>query len=254
MERNYEERELCIGTPGNCLMGRVFVPETDEPAPLAIFCHGFGANMYHLEAYARKVATMGVAGCVFDFRGGGVVIESDGEMTDMSVMTEADDLEEVMDELSSWPEIDGSRIGLAGASQGGAVIAVAAARNTQRVKRLLHFYPGLHLAQVYHERFGSKENVPETFDHFPEIAVSSRYALDMWDYDFDEAMRSFPGPVLLIQGTEDTLVPPSVSEHAQQTYPDARLVMVEGAGHSFVGRRKEIMPLVEEFFGEGLKG
>lgn len=256
MERNYEERALCIGAPGNYLMGRVFLPKSDEPVPVAIFCHGFGANMYHLEAYARKLATLGVAGVTFDFRGGGggVDIESDGEMTDMSIMTEADDLEDVMDELSSWPEIDGSRIGLAGASQGGAVIAVAAARNTKRVRRLLHFYPGLAMREMYHERYGSKENVPEVFDHFPEIPVSRRFALDIWDYDFDEAMRSFEGPVLIIQGTEDTIVLPSVAEHAQQTYPNARLVMMEGAGHTFVGRRKEIMPMVEEFFGEGLKG
>ena len=85
MERNYEERALCIGAPGNYLMGRVFLPKSDEPVPVAIFCHGFGANMYHREAYARKLATLGVAGVTFDFRGGGVDIESDGAMTDMSI-------------------------------------------------------------------------------------------------------------------------------------------------------------------------
>lgn len=254
MERNYEERELCVGTPGNYLNGRVFLPHADEPVPVAIFCHGFGANMYHLEAYARKLATHGVAGCVFDFRGGGVASESDGDMTDMSIMTEADDLEEVMDELSSWPEIDGSRIGLSGASQGGGVIAVVAARNTHRVKRLLHFYPGLAMAEPYRERFGSKENIPEFFEHFPEILVGRRFVADIWDYDFDEAMRSFEGPVLIIQGTEDPLVPPSVSEHAQQTYPNAQLVLVEGAGHSFADRLEEVMPLVEEFLLGSLKG
>ena len=254
METTFTVRELSLVEQGEYLNGRVYLPVAEEPVPVVFYGHGFGANMGHLEAYAEHMARRGVAGVVFDFRGGGVAITSDREMTEMSVMTEAHDLELVMDEVGSWPEVDEKRMGVSGGSQGGAVAVVVAARNLGRVACQLLFYPGLAITEVYHERFASPEDIPEVFEHMPGLPVGRCYALDVWDYDFDQAMRSFEGPVLLVQGTEDPFVPPTISEHAQRTFPNARLVMVEGAGHSFADRLEEVMPLVEEFLLGSLKG
>lgn len=52
-----------------------------------------------------------------------------------------------------------------------------------------------------------------------------------WGFAYEEVER----PVVLWQGTEDRLVPPSWSEEAAARLPRARLHLVEGAGH-FVAR------------------
>ena len=45
----------------------------------------------------------------------------------------------------------------------------------------------------------------------------------------------YPGPVLLIHGTEDPVVPISCSERALSVCRDARLIRMPGAGHGYEG-------------------
>ncbi|TVP58097.1 MAG: alpha/beta hydrolase [Gemmatimonadales bacterium] len=51
--------------------------------------------------------------------------------------------------------------------------------------------------------------------------------------DAREALRNFDGPVFVVHGTADRIIPPSMSEALHETARDSRgLWMVEGAGHN----------------------
>lgn len=64
--------------------------------------------------------------------------------------------------------------------------------------------------------------------------------------DFTAVAGQFTKPVLVVQGEKDTLIPTSEAEKTADAYPQAKLVVIRGAGHS---------PQVEksEAFAEQLK-
>lgn len=75
--------------------------------------------------YAAFLAEMGYAAYCFDFNGGSVMkSKSDGQTTEMSVLTEVNDLETVIDYVSTMPYVNKDKIFLMGCSQGGFVSAL----------------------------------------------------------------------------------------------------------------------------------
>ncbi len=50
--------------------------------------------------------------------------------------------------------------------------------------------------------------------------------------DIEPELAGIQAPVLLVWGERDTLVPPVVADRLVELLPDARLVMVSGAGHT----------------------
>ncbi len=57
-------------------------------------------------------------------------------------------------------------------------------------------------------------------------------SLDILSDDVSETLASIIAPTLLIWGEKDVLVPPALGEAAQQAIPNARLVIIKGAGHN----------------------
>ncbi|WP_257210909.1 alpha/beta hydrolase [Actinomyces ruminis] len=113
----HETRELTLENNGQLIYGLAYVPNTgQERVPLVICSHGLTGSYQDLGATAEALAQLGLAAYCFDFRGGGGTM-SEGEMTDMSVMTEVADLEAVMDAARSWDFVDPERIVLFGASR-----------------------------------------------------------------------------------------------------------------------------------------
>jgi hypothetical protein len=169
----------------------------------------------------------------FDFCGGAYSSRSTGETTECSILTEADDLSAVLDAVRGLDFVDERSVFLLGQSQGGAVSAIVAAERPDDVAGLVLLYPAFVIHDDMVERFGSVDNVPETFTWWQELGRI--YAVDGINYDFYEHIGDYKGPVLLFHGTADSLVPLSYAERATETYPDAELVVVDGAGHGFYG-------------------
>ena len=112
--------------------------------PAAIVCHGFMAWQDTVRHYARELARMGYCAYCFDFCGGSVMKKgkSDGKTTDMSVLTEVQDLEAVIGYVQSLP-YTGSELLLMGCSQGSFVSVLTAAKHPGLVDKLVLFYPAL---------------------------------------------------------------------------------------------------------------
>lgn len=249
---SYEVRELPVESDAGHIYGEAYVPVTAVDAaasldagevnaasqrfPLVIISHGLGNTHTSGASYAQLLAQNGYAAYVFDFRGGSVSgNQSDGDSTSMSVMTEADDLEAVIAAAQSWDFVDTSNIVLMGGSQGGMVTAVVAARNPQAAKAVILLYPALSIVDDTHARFTSLDDIPQEYSLFGWLTVGRNYSADIWDYDVYNEIGNYTGPVLIVHGANDSIVDISYSEQAAQTYADAELHEIEGAGHGFTG-------------------
>ena len=97
------------------------------------------------------------------------------------------------------------------------------------------WYPAFSTTDDLHLLFASSEEVPETLT-FEGHSLGRIYAEDMWDYDVYADMPRYPSPVLIVHGDADAVAPIGYSERAVQTFPEAQLLTIEGAGHGLSGR------------------
>ncbi len=236
---DYEERDLNVvgqAASTESMTGRLYVPTAAAPVPLVVCCHGLVGSIDDLDPVAQTLAGLGVAAFCFAFRNGG---PQAGDTTRMSVMTEVADLEEVLSAARSaadgWEAVDPQRIVFQGVSQGGAVSAITAARHPEEVAGLALWYPAFSITDDLHLLFASSEEVPETLT-FEGHSLGRIYAEDMWDYDVYADMPRYPSPVLIVHGDADAVAPIGYSERAVQTFPEAQLLTIEGAGHGLSGR------------------
>lgn len=231
----YEIREIDCSIDGQNIYGVAYIPQTEDRVPLAIFGHELGSTHRSGIPYAEELASRGIAVYTLDFRGGSVGSQSDGSTVGMSVMTEAADMEAVLESAKEWEFVDSSRIVMIGASQGGMASAVAASRHKEELAGLILLYPALLVRDAVHEQFDSLDDVPEQFNFNGWIMVAKNYAADVWDYDVYSDMGDFEKPVLILHGNRDGIVDLSYSKRAAETYPDADFHVLHGAGHGFYG-------------------
>ena len=124
-EHTYKTREIRVQNGEFRIYGIAYVPDTDGKHPLVIFSHELGNDHTSGERYAERLAEAGYAAYVFDFCGGTVGgNQSDGSNQEMSILTEAADLEAVLAASKSWDFVDPDRIVLLGGSMGGLVTTV----------------------------------------------------------------------------------------------------------------------------------
>lgn len=231
---DYRQQEIELDNQGQRIYGIAYIPDMkEEKLPLVICAHGLGGSYQTNAAYAEQLASHGIAAYCFDFRGGGGTM-SDGDTTEMSVMTEVSDLEAIMDAASKWDFVDENKIVLLGTSQGGITSAIAAARHTDKISGLVLMYPAFLVSDAVHEQFDSLEDVPDTY-RFNWITAGRPYAEDMWDYDVYEEIGNYTEKVLLMHGSADSIVPISYSDRAEEVYEDVDYYVIDGAGHGFNG-------------------
>jgi pimeloyl-ACP methyl ester carboxylesterase len=110
------------------LAGTLFVPEGTGPHPALVLLHGSGAQDRNgTLPFARFLLRHGVALLGYDKRGVG---GSSGDWQKASFEALAADALAAVGFLEARPEIDAARIGLLGASQGGWIGPLAAARSS----------------------------------------------------------------------------------------------------------------------------
>lgn len=209
-----------------------------ESRPIAIVSHGFMGTRRDTSGYAKKLAAEGYAAFCFDFCGGGMKSESDGDSTEMSVFTEVEDLKAVIAYAKSLPGVDPGRLVLMGCSQGGFVSALAAADLRDEVEKLILFYPALCIpddarrGRMIMAKF-DPQNIPETFRCGP-MKLGRAYAQSVLEMDPFQAIRAYGGPVLIVHGQKDRLVNIDYSRRAAEAYGEnATLKEILNGDHGF---------------------
>jgi pimeloyl-ACP methyl ester carboxylesterase len=177
-------------------------------APGVLFAHGYKSSQASYRPRAEAlVDALGFVCLTFDFGGHGV---SEGNIDDLGLNEHLTDLVASFDELARRDEVDGSRIGVAGASYG----AYLAARlvTLRHVKRLLLRAPALH-----------SEPGPGG--------------------DVLAGLGEFAGEILVVQSTHDEVIPPSVIERYLASSSRAHCAKLVGAKHG-------LTPEFEQPYGE----
>lgn len=86
--------------------------------------------------------------------------------------------------------------------------------------------------------------------HPPDPAGWSAQAAAGAAWDADGRLGRISAPTLVVAGTEDAVVDPRNAQLLADAIPDARLELIDGAGHlPFWERAEEFASLVEGFFG-----
>lgn len=225
------------------IRGLQYAPQ-GENLPIAIVSHGFMANLKTVEHYVKTLANMGYAAFCFDFCGGSVMMgKSDGKTTDMSVITETEDLTAVIEYAKSLPHTNSDNVLLMGCSQGGLVSALVAAKQKEKITKLVLFYPAFSIpddakaGKMMWAKFDPKA-VPETLNCGP-MKLGKRYVTDVLDMNPFDKIKSYCGEVLIVHGTKDKIVPLAYSEKAYITYlqntpPEkVKLCVIENGAHMF---------------------
>lgn len=245
-----EETVYIPASLGN-LFGILQTPPTDEPVPLVILCHGFGGSHIGNLDYMRYFVSNGFAAFSLDFCGGGLLSRSDGKMTEMSVLTEAEDLNAVIDYFQADPRF--SSISLWGESQGGFVSSYVAAQRPEDIAALVLEYPAYVLVDSAKSQRRKDGTFPET-SRLLGMTIGRAYNEALAPMEIYDHIASYDGKVLILHGDRDRLVPLSYSERALEAFPHAELVVMPGQGHGFLGAgRRDAMEKELAFLTANMK-
>lgn len=226
-----------IYSHGNTLRGVILKPENiKQPCKAVIVSHGFASNMLITFCYAKQFADAGYVAVLYDFCMSGSGISS-GKSTGMSVITEKENLADVLHYVKHLDYVNSNRISLAGCSQGGLVSALVAAQFEADIECLFLYYPALCIpddARRGH-MITAKFNpncIPDEF-YALFVKLGRKYADEAMTLDPFSEICSFKKPVLIVHGIEDGLVSIDYSRKAQKLYADCVLKEVHG-DHGFI--------------------
>lgn len=204
-----------------------------------IICHGFTSDMSKTAADGESFAAQGYRAFIFDFCGGGYHTSSDGSFEDyMTPLTEKEDLLAVIDYVRKRQDCIPGMLILMGCSMGGFVCALAAAEIPDKISKMILYYPALCIPD--HLREGRIQdltfdpaNIPDHIGTSPK-RVSGKFASSVMDMNIYDILPAYQGPVLIVHGTEDQIVPIEFARRAKEAYGDqAELAEIKNGPHGF---------------------
>ncbi len=226
----FTTREHLIPADGRTIYSRIWFPMTAQKRPSIIFSHGYNGCHSDFDVECQHFARHGYVCCSFDFCGGSTRSRSTGKSTDMTLFTELDDLLAVYDHIASLDEVDETAVFLLGGSQGGLVTAMAAEERPAR--GMILYFPAFSIPDNWRGRFGPIEAIPETHE-FWGLTLGRSFFASMHDFFPFDCVGGYSGPVLILQGDQDGIIPVPVAQRAAGKYAKAELVILPGEGHGF---------------------
>jgi uncharacterized protein len=199
-----DEEDVRIPVRDTVLGGTIFVPREPGRYPAVVFVHGAGrGSRSALLDQAEFLARAGIVALVYDKRTVGYSFAS----RDFDLL--ADDALAAVRLLRERPEVDPSRVGLWGVSEGGWVVPIAAARSSDVAFVILVSAPNVspqsQAVWVFDDhlrRIGAPEGLRQAAIH----------AIPMGEFNYSRhnpvpALRNLRLPVLALYGTHDRAVP-----------------------------------------------
>lgn len=221
--------------------------EGEEKLPLVIILHGFGSakDRIHTLQTAEAMRSAGFATLRLDLFGHG---ESGGEFGRHTLYKWIGNTLTAIGHMRSMGYRD---LYLSGHSQGGLTAALAGAVEPDRIRGLILRAPAFLIPEG--ARRGSllgytfdPDRIPDAIPLPQGVILGGDYIRVAQAVHAEDADR-FKGPVLILQGTEDDVVPPETVRPFAARYADCELAEIEGEGHHFDRRPEEMMNLIRNF-------
>ncbi|RJL31686.1 alpha/beta hydrolase family protein [Bailinhaonella thermotolerans] len=196
--------DLRIPVKGTVLESTIYYPASPGRHPAMVFVHGSGsAKRSEFVGQARRLAAAGIVTMSFDKRGVGYSFRH----RDFRLL--ADDALAALRVLRARPDVDPSRVGLWGVSEGSWVAPIAAAQSTEVAFLILVSAPNVSpLRQV---AWAMNEQLRRL--HAPDGArqmlgrAMGLAEFDFLRYDPIPVLERIRQPVLAIYGTADPAIP-----------------------------------------------
>lgn len=234
----YTVKEYTFVSNGKKIYARAYIPDIQGQVPLVVYSHGLGASVEHDEEVQKTLAKSGVAVFSFEFAGGSSSSspKSEGATTEMSVLTELQNLRDALQFARSLPFVKTDRIYLMGSSQGGFVSALLA-QEAANLAGVFLLYPAFSLPDDIRSTFPSLDAGPETFNLLG-TKISKKYIADVYPIDAYEGLSKISAPVHIYHGADDFIVPITASKKAIKSLKDARLTTLDDTGHSLTAEQQ----------------
>ena len=241
-----------IDHQGQTIRGMSYQPVKATRHPTVIFLHGFTGqrieNGFMFVKLSRALAQAGMAAITFDFLNSG---ESDGSFDQMLVTQQLADALRVTEWAQRQPFVDRARLGLLGFSLGGMLASCASAR--------MNCFKSLALLATTTEqnicRHAQREGRSDACSIiFGPHCLHPKFFEDVITLDSVRDVVKHPRATLIVQGTEDTAVPPAVSQHfidaMKMAEVECEVKWIEGADHpsAHPAWRHQLQNAVVSFF------
>ena len=216
------------------IFGQAYIPDGDGRFPLLIHSNGFGSTHEGGKKWAEYFAPLGIAVYIFDFPNGSRQSLSGNDMTKMSIETEHQNLNCILQTALTWDFVDPQKIILQGSSQGAFVSTLTALDFQDIITGLVLIYPAYFIPDSVRSLFTSRSDIPATFTFLGET-VGKMYADDIWDLDIMALLPSYKKPVVIVHGDHDTTADITYSQRSVSLFPDAEFHTIKGGSHGFFG-------------------
>lgn len=254
-DNSVKDKVLYIQIGSEKIYGHIYTSnKVIKNRPIAVVSHGLGGNYQELENYAKNLAKKGYLAYAFDFPGGSSDSKSEGlKQTQMSIYSEEKDLLAVIDRLRKLKNIDKNNILLVGGSQGGVVSALTASKHPKHIKGLALMYPAFSITHDARKRYSSIDKVPQETDIFG-FSVGKAYYQKLLNVDITQTATKYKGPVLIVHGTADDVVPIKYVKQAADNFSNVEFEKLKGAGHGFDGDyQKKALNYLDTFINKTQK-
>jgi dipeptidyl aminopeptidase/acylaminoacyl peptidase len=206
-----------------------------DPVPSILHVHGNAGNIESHVGFTEYLPAAGFNLFIFDYRGYG---QSEGRARRRGPLIA--DSEAALDALLARGDIDPSRVGLYAQSLGGAIgLNVMARRPEIR-------------AAVVESSFASWRDMAASAVGGRSPGLVSRFLASILirdDHRPEDAVARIDRPVLLVHGTDDSIIPVSHSRRLAEAGPTAELVEIPGGDHNTLRwTNPEVEQLTIEFF------
>lgn len=213
---------------------------TRDKCPMVIVMHGVMShkNLPPVPRFARKLANNGYAVLRFDFNSQG---KSEGNLMKCTIPSEIADARAVLEYVRSLPYV--TKVVLLGHSQGGVVAGMLAGELSGEglaPDALVLMAPGAVVKDYALEGkyLGVKcdpVNPPEYVQVY-WYKFSREYILSAQTLPIYEVSALYKGPVCIVHGTADIIVPVKYSDQYSEVYHSCEYTVIPNEGHLFLFR------------------
>lgn len=239
------------GISTKMVMPRGFDKQNDS-CDVVILMHGiFSSKDYPpIPSIAKTLAKNGIASIALDFGGHG---KSEGEMQHMTIANELAEARSVWNYLKTLPYV--RSISLLGHSQGGVVASMLASelsKDGNAPASLILLAPGAVIKEATQAGhfFGNEydpKDPPAYIKCFRTYKLGREYMLTTQQLDIYGVSSEFQGPVCIIHGTKDGIVPLWCSERYDSIYHHSEMHLIEGENHLMIKRLRETKDIIVPF-------
>ena len=242
---------ITVTDDGIRLVGIIERPSA-EPGPLVLVLHGFTSakDRPHTIAACEAMREAGFATLRFDLYGHG---ESGGEFQKHTLDKWISNTLAMIDYAEGLDFV--TEIWLSGHSQGGLTAALAAGKEPERVMGLILRAPAFMIPRCAREgsmlgvRFDPAQ-IPESFPTIKGLTLEAGYIRSAQAIHVEEAIDAFSGPVLLVHGEADDVVPLRDVAAAAERYRNCRLELIPGETHHFDRAPERMKTLIRSWLDQ----